>query len=183
MCKPMLRERERERLYLQLTWTEHTRAWCILPTLLGAPKASIHQCSWALCNWATPNQFPSNCDCNWKHGWSWRMAVTWRVEWRALEGECAPLAQQSPPAIQGKRKAHDQRRRGWASATSSNWEATSPLVNSRWLVRPLMTRVLTDCRSNAAQMNLLRRISLFLPYERNTEQVRMPAPVGWGGLG
>jgi hypothetical protein len=26
-------------------------------------------------------------------------------------------------------------------------------------------------------------ISLFLPYERNTEQVRMPAPVGSGGLG
>jgi len=27
------------------------------------------------------------------------------------------------------------------------------------------------------------RISLFLPYERNTEQVRMPTPVGSGGLG
>ena len=28
-----------------------------------------------------------------------------------------------------------------------------------------------------------RRITLFFPYERNTEKVRMPAPVGWGGLG
>jgi hypothetical protein len=27
------------------------------------------------------------------------------------------------------------------------------------------------------------RISLFLPYKRNTDQVRMPAPVGSGGLG
>jgi hypothetical protein len=29
----------------------------------------------------------------------------------------------------------------------------------------------------------LQGISLFLPYERNMEQVRMPAPVGSGGLG
>ena len=28
-----------------------------------------------------------------------------------------------------------------------------------------------------------QRISLFFPYERNTEQVRMPGSVGSGGLG
>ena len=29
----------------------------------------------------------------------------------------------------------------------------------------------------------VKGISLFFPYERNTEQVRMPAPVASGGLG
>jgi hypothetical protein len=33
------------------------------------------------------------------------------------------------------------------------------------------------------EQGLVSGISLFLPYERNTEQVRMPAPVGSGGLG
>ena len=39
----------------------------------------------------------------------------------------------------------------------------------------------------SSKIRLLRStsigISLFLPYERNTEQVQMPAPVGSGGLG
>ena len=43
------------------------------------------------------------------------------------------------------------------------------------------------CKTNGSigqsQFGQRRRISLFLPYERNTVQVRMPAPVGSGGLG
>ena len=45
----------------------------------------------------------------------------------------------------------------------------------------------TSCISTMSSLIIARHlegISLFLPYERNTEHVRMPAPpVGSGGLG